>query len=106
MAERGISLKVKTTLHHTTIPDAAMSGANAIQYNHDLGNNRRPDELCDNADVRVGLSWMDKAKRVTIPETALNRSRRSTLDTAFVGLLSGQHQLKSRCSASQHYFLA
>ena len=58
-------------LFHTAVAGAATSGANANRYNHGRRNNRCLDELRDNADFKVGLSWMDKTNVVNIPETAL-----------------------------------
>ena len=58
-------------LFHTAVAVAATSGANANRYNHGRRNNRCLDELRDNADFKVGLSWMVKAKVVNVPETAL-----------------------------------
>ena len=58
-------------LFHTAVALAAIPGSNTNRHWSGCRTNCCSDDLRDNADFKVGLSWMVKAKVVNVPETAL-----------------------------------
>ena len=63
---------VGASLLYSATAIAVTPRTNANRYNNGRRNNRCLDDLRDNADFEVHLSWMDRANVVNMPDTAVS----------------------------------